>query len=188
MDAFSYLSVLISIVLGLGLTNLLTGFAGIVRARSRISMFWPLPVQMVLFFLVHVQLWWALFQLQDVRHWSFQAFLVVLMQPVVLYLGTALLVPDIAPEGRVDLRAIYYREASWFYAAILASVFVSLAKNLVLTGRLQNPADLTGHAAFALLAIAGMTFRNDTAQKIIAPMGLAIYTAYIAVLFVSLPR
>ena len=187
MDAFSYLSVLLSIVLGLGLTNLLGGFAAMVRARDRLRMFWPLPVQMLLFFLVHVQVWWALFQLRDVRHWSFQAFLVVLMQPVALYLGATLLVPDIPPEGHVDLRAVYYREARWFFASILVMVLIRLAKTFVLTGALPNPADLTGHAAFVLLALSGLTFRSDTAQKIIAPVGLAIYAVYIAVLFVSLP-
>ena len=38
MDAFSYLSVLLSIVLGLAETQLLSGFAALVRARGRIAM------------------------------------------------------------------------------------------------------------------------------------------------------
>ncbi len=57
MDAFSYLSVLISIVLGLGLTRLLAGFAEMVRARGRLRFYWPLVAQMCLLFLIHVQLW-----------------------------------------------------------------------------------------------------------------------------------
>ena len=57
MDTFSYLSVLISIVLGLGLTSLWTGFAAMERPRSRIVFYWPLAAQMVVLFLVHVQLW-----------------------------------------------------------------------------------------------------------------------------------
>jgi len=52
MDAFSYLSVLLSIVLGLALASLLSGFAAMVRARARIVFYWPLTAQMILIFLV----------------------------------------------------------------------------------------------------------------------------------------
>ena len=51
MTAFDYLSVLLSIVLGLAITQLLSGFAGLVRARDRMVMYWPLPVQMTFVFL-----------------------------------------------------------------------------------------------------------------------------------------
>ncbi len=98
MDAFSYLSVLNSIVLGLGGPSLLAGVAAMVRARDRIKMYWPLPAQMALLFLIQVQLWWALFALRERGTWNFLAFLVVLMQPVLVYLATAFLVPDI-PDG-----------------------------------------------------------------------------------------
>ena len=111
MDAFSYLSVLNSIVLGLGVASLLAGFAAMVRARDRLVRYWPLPAQMGLVFLIHVQLWWALFALRERTHWSFPGFLVVLMQPVLAYLAAAFLVPDI-PEGKtLDLKQAYFREA-----------------------------------------------------------------------------
>ena len=55
MDAFSYLSVLLSIVLGLAVTHLLSGFAALVHARRRIAMYWPVPVQMAATLLVTMQ-------------------------------------------------------------------------------------------------------------------------------------
>ena len=187
MDAFSYLSVLISIVLGLALASLLTGFAAMVRARARINFYWPLGAQMALLFLVQVQIWWALFSLRELSHWSFPGFLVVLMQAVLIYLATAILVPDIRDGERIDLKACYFREARWYFATILVAVLDSLVKNLVLTGRLQHGADLAGHAAFAALCIAGIVTRREIAHKIIAPAALLAYAAYISLLFVSLP-
>lgn len=41
MDAFAHLSVLISIVLGLGITNLLMGLARIVQMLGRVTVYWP---------------------------------------------------------------------------------------------------------------------------------------------------
>ena len=187
MDAFSYLSVLNSLVLGLALASLLTGFAAMVRARERIVMYWPLPAQMVLIFLVQIQVWWALFALREVAHWSFTEFLVVLMQPLTIYLATAFLVPDIREGETLDLRSAYFREARWYFAAILFGLIDSLAKNLVFTGHLPNRIDLAGHAAFIALCIAGIVSRRDFVHKLIAPAALLLFTAYIALLFASLP-
>jgi hypothetical protein len=41
MDAFSYLSVLISIILGLAVTQVLQGLRGLLLARSRLRAYWP---------------------------------------------------------------------------------------------------------------------------------------------------
>ena len=177
MDAFSYLSVLISIVLGLGLTSLLTGFASMVRARDRLVMYWPLAAQMGLLFLVHVQVWWG----------SFLSFLVVLMQPVLLYLATAILTPAIPDGESLDLRQAYFREARWYFAALFLGILDSLAKSVLLTGRFQNRSDLVGHAAFICLCIAGFMSRSDLVHKTVASLSLLVYAAYIALLFASLP-
>lgn len=187
MDAFSYLSVLISIVLGLGLTSLLTGFAAMVRARTRLVFYWPLLAQMGLLLLVHVQVWWALFSLRNVAHWNFPSFLVVLMQLALLYLAAAFLVPDVRDEEPLDLRQAYFREARWYFAALLLGVVDSLAKSVVLTGKFQNATDLGGHAAFICLCIAGFVSRSDLVHKTIAPISLLVYAGYIALLFTSLP-
>jgi hypothetical protein len=40
MDAFGYLSVLLSIILGLGLTQLLTAIGRLIRHRDRVRVHW----------------------------------------------------------------------------------------------------------------------------------------------------
>jgi hypothetical protein len=187
MDPFSYLSVLISIVVGLALAGLLTGFAAMMRARARVVVYWPLAAQMVLIFLVQVQLWWALFSLREVHAWNFPEFLVVLTQAVLVYLATAFLVPDMQGSERIDLRECYYREARWYFGALMLAVLDSLAKNLILTGRFQNTADLAGHAAFIGLCIAGIVTSRETVHKTIAVLSLLVFAAYITLLFVPLP-
>jgi hypothetical protein len=187
MDAFSYLSILISIVVGLALASLLTGFAAMVRARARVVMYWPLAAQMVLIFLVQVQLWWAFFSLREVGRWSFPEFLVVLMQAVLVYLATAVLVPDIRDGERIDLKECYFREARWFFAVLLLAIVDSLLKNLVLTGQFQNSTDLAGHAAFIGICVTGMATRRERIHKIIAVLALLIFASYIVLLFIPLP-
>jgi hypothetical protein len=55
MDAFSYLSVLISIILGLAVTQVLQGFRGLMLARSRVRAYWPSMVWAVALLLIDVQ-------------------------------------------------------------------------------------------------------------------------------------
>jgi hypothetical protein len=187
MDAFSYLSVLLSIVLGLAVTQLLSGFAALVHARQRIAMYWPVPVQMAATLLITVQVWWAMFGLRDARHWTFAGFLVVLAQSIAVYLMAAFITPELGEDSRIDMRDIYFRESRWFFGSILAALAISLAKNLLFTGHLQTGFDLAGHIVFAAVALTGLISRKDRVHRIIAPLSLLAYSLYIALLFVTLP-
>ena len=101
MDAFSYLSVLLSIVLGLGITQLLQGFGRLMNARSRVRPYWPSLLWAVVLLVAHVQNWWSMFGLRGRAHWSFLDFALVLSNPILLYLLAALVLPENV-EGDVD--------------------------------------------------------------------------------------
>src|SRR6185437_274116 len=106
MDAFSYLSVLISIILGLAVTQVLQGFRGLMLARSRVRLYWPALVWAVLVLVICVQAWWAMFGLSQrpAARWTFFDFGMVLLQTVPLYLMAGLVLPDIDIERGLDLR------------------------------------------------------------------------------------
>jgi hypothetical protein len=186
MNAFDYLAVLISIVLGLGITNVLNGFAGIVRQRARVKLYWPLLVWMIILFLIHVQVWWAMFELRQVTQWTFVGFLAVLLQPVTLFLATAVLVPEFSGDGPFDLRELYFREASWFFAGIVAVLLVSLVRTPIVTGHLTNRTDLSAHIVFIGLASGAAFWPNDLVHRLSAVLALLLYTGYIAALFINL--
>ena len=115
MSAFDYLAVLVSIVLGLGVANILSGYAAIIRNRRRIRSFWPTYVTMANLFLIHIQMWWSMYGLRNVETWTFPMFLFTILQPVLLYLMSAVLVPDFSSEGPVDLEDSFFREINWFF-------------------------------------------------------------------------
>lgn len=187
MDAFSYLSVLLSIVVGLAVTQLLSGFAALVHARRRIAMYWPVPVQMAATLLVAVEVWWSMFGMREVRHWTFGAFLMLLLQSIAVYLMAAFITPELPGDERLDLRDAYFREARWFFGSSLGLIIISLIKNVVLSGSFQHGLDLAGHFIFAALAIAGVASRSDRIHKIIAPLSLLFLCLYVGLLFAVLP-
>jgi hypothetical protein len=78
MDEFSYLSVLLSIILGLAITQILKGFRGLLHSRARVRLYWPSITWAVLLLVINVQTWWAMFGLRSHHDWTFAAFAVVI--------------------------------------------------------------------------------------------------------------
>jgi len=186
LEDFAHLSVLISIVLGLGLTNLLMGLARIVQMRARIQLYWPTLVWVFTLLLVHVQTWWSMFGLRTVAHWTFASFAATLMQPILLYFLSALALPDFDRDDALDLRKNYAAQRMWFFGILVALVFVSLLRNVLVTGHLQGEADFFFHLGFILGAAGGLIFTGEPYHKSIAVIAAAMYTAYVGLLFATL--
>lgn len=183
MDAFSYLSVLVSIILGLGITQLLTGVGRLLVVRNRVRWYWPATTWVVLLLLIHVQAWWAMFELRTHAGWTFGQFVVVLLLPALLYLTSALSLPDASGDGPIDLRANYYAHAGWFFALAMLVVVSSFARPLALGDALRLDADhLMQLAFFAGIAAAAVT-RREWYHKTVAAVFAVLLVVYAAVLF-----
>lgn len=188
MESFSYLSVLISIILGLGVAHLLSGFAELIKRRDSLKLWWPTPLWMITVFLIHVQTWWALFALRALQNWSFAAFLIVLLQPVALFMMASLITPRFSAGAPDDLELQYRREHRWFFAFLLAALAASLGKDLIITGHMPEPENLAAHGLFAVVALLALLLRSRRLQTVFAVAGLVLLCGYIAVLFTALPH
>ena len=111
MDEFGYLSVVLSIILGLSVTQLLQGLSGIIQNRTRVQLYGPPVGWALLLLVIDAQAWWAMFGLRHHHDWTFVAFAVVLLEMILLYLLAALVLPSFAGEGVIDLRTNYFGHA-----------------------------------------------------------------------------
>jgi len=188
MDAFSYLSVLISIILGLAVTQVLQGFRGLMLARSRVRAYWPALVWAVLVLVICVQVWWAMFGLSQrpAARWTFFDFGMVLLQTVPLYLMAGLVLPDIDTERGLDLREHYFAHHRWFFSLLVLLLLVSILKVRVLTDAWPEPADTSFQLGFAAAATAGAWTRREWYHKLQAPLAVIFLAAYIVTLFAHL--
>jgi hypothetical protein len=186
MDAFSYLSVLFSIILGLAMTQILQGYRAILLARHRVALHGPTLVWSVILLLVATQTWWSSFGLLRDNGWTFLNFSVLLLQTVFLYMMAGLVLPDIPADQPVDLEAHYSREITPFYLLLIAMLATSVLKDLLRDGRLPSAENLAFHGVFAAAAVLALVNRNRLLHAILAPVGLAGLLAYIALLFARL--
>lgn len=183
MDAFGYLSVLLSIILGLAITQVLQGFRGLMLARSRLRSYWPSVAWAILLLVIDVQVWWAMYELRLRPDWSFLDFAVVLAQTVPLYLLAGLVLPDIGSEGSIDLRVHYYENHRWFFTMLALLMVVSIGKQLVLYGNLPAPLDLGFQLLFLASSLAGACIARERFHKVLVPFSAMVIIAYIAILF-----
>lgn len=185
-DAFGYLSVLLSIILGLAIAQVLQGYRALLLARGRVR-FDPAPLiwsGLVLFFVA--QAWWASFGLNARRDWNFLDFAVILLQMGLLYMLSALVLPDVPPEQPVDLNRHFARHRKTFFVFLIAMLASSILKEAVLEHRLPTPINLLFHLLLAAMAVAGILLRGRTAQITLALLAVAGFVLYVAMLFAHL--
>lgn len=123
MALFEFLMVLVSIIIGLGIAEVLTGIAHVVRARSRVRGYWVHGVLTAVVFVALIQQWWESWGLRDVPSWSFAALGVLLIGPISLFLIAHLLFPRGIEDA--DLEEYYFgpMRPVWLFAvcAVLGS-------------------------------------------------------------------
>ena len=72
-ESFNYLSVLLSIILGLAITQVLQGLRGLILTRAKIKLYSPTLIWAGLALLFAIQGWWASFGMRRHANWTFVA-------------------------------------------------------------------------------------------------------------------
>ena len=99
---------------------------------------------------------------------------------------SALILPDVPAEEPVDLARHFERHRKAFFIFLLAMLASSIVKEAVLEHRLPSPLNLSFHVLLALIAVAGILFRNSKAQLVIAVLATLGFLTYVALLFARL--
>lgn len=121
-ELFPHIRIVMGMVLGLAVSKLLTGFAGLVQhpGRYRLSavhLLWAASILLEL-----ILFWWWEFALSQLQAWNFGTFLFLIGYTITLYLMAALLFPDSIDEYG-GYEAYLIRRRYWFFG-LLATTFV----------------------------------------------------------------
>ncbi len=109
MDITAHSITLISIIVGLGLTEMFGNLLRLIRNRARVRWDWlPLVWVATLFFLV-LNYWWGVYLRVDGSQQAGTAaeFGLILAGPVLLFLATASVLPHFEADGDWDMRGHY---------------------------------------------------------------------------------
>ena len=129
MDAFSFLSVALSFVVGLSITYLFTNLLEAFRARNEIRLDW-LPVLWAVFVFAHqFQFWWAIYELAAIRTWTVALFGILLFLSMLLFVAAGLILPR--PSDAEPVKH-FTRDGRWGVGALAAYNCAGPVANVVL--------------------------------------------------------
>ena len=186
MDAFSYLSVLLSIILGLAVQQVLQGYRALILSRRRITFYAPPLIWSVLMLTMVAQHWWASFGLAGRGIWSFGLFATILIQTALIYMMAAIVLPDVPADEKLDLRDHYYREAPAFFGLGAATVSWSIFREYMLVGALPERTNLIFHIVFIALSLTAVVIKKPRLHEALALIMTVLFTLYVALLFARL--
>lgn len=131
MSPFEHLSVLISIILGLGITRVLSSAHQLVQGHDRIQFYWLPLVWAALVFVTQVEWWWASFGFREQMAWNFFYFLFVLVSPITLYLAAAFVLPEIEADEQYDLKGYYYSTRGWLFSFLAVGMVLDAVRRAI---------------------------------------------------------
>jgi len=159
--------VLLSIIIGLGLAEILRGIARQIRNRDSASGYWVHAVTVGLVFVALLQQWWEIWGLQSYSGWSFLGLLMMLTGPIGLFLISYLLFPQ--PVKGTNYQEYYYgpmRPVWWI--AVLTVTLATLFRPIVFGEDLfivDNASSLLAFAGFTALALS----KNRVVHAVLVP-------------------
>lgn len=167
MDRFSFVIVLLSIIVGLGVTELLTNLARQIQNRSTTKFYWLHTLLACLVFIALLQQWWESWDQRFVENWSFPILLLMLGGPIGLYVISHLLFPNNMDD--VDYRDHYYKNTRVIYLiGALTVIFASTYRPLSFGDALIDPDNAS--SVFILLVFLILAFfKKQIVHQILVP-------------------
>jgi len=173
MTEFEYLAVLVSIILGLGITHLLAGVGRTIHRRAELDVDSLHSLWTATTFLMLVLNWWVFFQSRTFTNWSFGVFLVVILWAVLFYLMTVVLYPPDLAEAE-DYGGVFERDRQWFLGLFVASSLSDIGLTALRGDLLDPPQYLPFVGHFVVLGILGMLIKARRFQLFLAGYVLII--------------
>ena len=183
MSRFEYLSVLVSIVIALGLTEISAGWLRLLRNRTRVR-FSALHAAWSLFsVLMLIQLWWGFWQYRAVEAWSFPGLLAVVGESLLLAFAGTVLLPEVAPDRELDLRAYFQEQSRLFFSMGTAVLLMLAVTDVIVAGQPFLHAESAFRVPGVVVAILAAVFPNPRLHAALAVVAFALFAGFVAFAF-----
>ncbi len=179
-EAFTHIRIIIGMVLGLCISRLLIGVAGLLQHRKPGTIY-PVHLCWVAFALLSViHFWWFEFNLRTLPVWSFEIYVFVIAYAGLYFLLSAMLFPGEMHEY-AGYRDYFLSRRAWFFG-FMVLIYLADVFDTVLKGwdhyhvyGIEYPLQV---AAFIVLSLVGMRTRNARFHAIFAALALLYQITY----------
>ena len=175
--SFAFIITLAAVVNGLGIVRWLTGLAEFLRRKDALNVkhYWVYILIAGFQFLLHILMWWSLWSVRGTAEINFLMYVYLLAGPVLLYLGTSVLAPDVGSD--VDMRPHYYATRRT-YASVLALLWLwAIVMGLVLRGELAATAPI--YSLFLVTALLQRATPRPAVQSLVVILNWLLLIVFV---------
>ena len=130
VHSFGWVAVALSLVLGIGVTRLLSSGVAVFKARGRVRLDWVPLTWASCIFVWQLQYWWAIGELQGlIATWTIVHFLILLTLALLLFLAAALVLPSAELVSDIGVAGAFERDGRWALTCLSAYFWFSLFAN-----------------------------------------------------------
>ena len=185
---YPHIRVVLSIILGLGITTLLSGIASIIEHPKRYHWSWIHMGWVVWALISIVTFWWWEFRLSGLTRWTFGIYLFVIGYCSLYFMLSTLLFPkDVREYGSYE--AYFLDRRPWFFGLLALMTLMDLADTAIKgASRWQALGAAYPIHSVLMLAIAalGVTLRGRRAQILLVAGALIYQICYFAAEYFTL--
>lgn len=183
MGAFEHIIMLLSFVYALALTHLLSAIVALIRTGARLRFSWIFAAWMLNAFLTILADWISFWDLRSLPAFSIWTIFFTFLLAFVNYLQAALVCPEPAETGPVDLWHFHERQGRRYIGAFLASGVMAFLANFIY-GSLFNVMEWSAQnlavIPMIVIAVLALFLRGRRPQAALAILLLGVWAFYFA--------
>ena len=182
MGVFEYLGVILSVIMGLGVTHILAGLSKTIHCRNTVKTYWVQALWSVNVLVYIVTIWWGMFWWSGLQDWSYFQFLLLILYAILLFFSASLIFPWEISDG-FDFERHFNETRPWFFAVLALAWCVDVPETMFKSGEgLRGLPD--AYLAFAVphiaLAVIAAIWSNKTFHKFYAVFWLMFTLGYLS--------
>jgi hypothetical protein len=182
---YQHVVVVMSIVLGLSVTQLLKGLAQLYRMRNRVRPYWLHTAWVILLIFFSLLLWWLFWNYRSIEDWNFVRFVLYLAPMIVFYFLTAIVIPD-PSDAVTNYKDYYFFSRVGFFGAFALQVVLAHAAGVVVRRLpLLDQSDPLRLALVVLLLIA-MRSKSERVHVVVLTLFVIVIVAFITLFHLQL--
>lgn len=135
ISPFEYISILVSIIIGLGITQILSAFSDLLYNYKKVKFYWPHSFWILFIFFLQIQEWFVFYQLESIKLWTLPLIVFIIIYPVALFICSKMLLPTNELEERYDMKKYYFSQYQIIFIFVSISMIHSVVFNLFILKR-----------------------------------------------------
>ncbi|MFG0291087.1 MAG: hypothetical protein ACF8CQ_23175 [Rhodopirellula sp. JB044] len=188
ISAFKHVIVPIGVVIGLGVARIVVSVSQYVSRWERVRFSSVHALWSFSLFLMLVGLWWIIWGLRfvDAERWSFFTLIYLLAGPVLLFLPSIILLPDVPQDGELDLGSVVEEAARTLFLCLAAFLLWLAFTQIYLIRESFLVPHRVGQAMALVVLLIGAMFPSRRMAAVVGVMLLALLVATLATVRASL--